>query len=83
MPVVIRLSRTGKTNAARYRVTVADSRYSRDGKFLENVGYYNPSAEKDGLKLDMERITEWTKKGARPTETVAQLIKKFTKEAKS
>ena len=76
MAVVIRLSRTGKTNAPRYRVTVADSRRCRDGKYLANVGWYNPRAEKkeDVIKLDMESIQAWIKKGARPSESVAQLI---------
>ena len=79
MSVVIRLSRTGKTNSPLYRVTVADSRRWRDGKFLERVGWYNPRTNdaKFRIKLNLESIDSWIKKGAQPSETVAKLIKDF------
>ena len=81
MPVVIRLARTGKTNSPRYRVTVADSRRWRDGKYLDSVGWYNPTLEKDNLKLDLPRIDDWIKKGARPSETVQELIERVKTNA--
>ena len=77
--VVIRLARTGKTNSAFYRVTVADKRRWRDGKFLAKVGWYNPRTDdaKNRIKLEMDKIDEWIKKGAQPSETVAKLIKDY------
>jgi small subunit ribosomal protein S16 len=79
MSVVIRLSRTGKTNTPLFRVTVADSRRWRDGKYLANVGWYNPRTNEPAsrLKLDIEAVESWIKKGARPTDTVKHLIKEF------
>jgi small subunit ribosomal protein S16 len=79
--VVIRLARTGKTNAAYYRVTVADKRRWRDGKFLAKVGWYNPRTDdaKSRIKLDIPQIDEWIKKGAQPSTTVAKLIKDYKK----
>src|SRR5437016_5367732 len=79
MSVVIRLSRTGKTNTPLYRVTVADSRRWRDGKFLAKVGWYNPRSneQKSRIKLDLTTIDAWIKKGAQPSETVAKLIKDY------
>jgi small subunit ribosomal protein S16 len=79
MSVVIRLSRTGKANSPLYRVTVADSRRWRDGKFIERVGWYNPRNNdvKHKIKLNLTSIDSWIKKGAKPTETVAKLIKDF------
>jgi len=78
--VVIRLARTGRANLPHYRVTVADSRRWRDGKYLENVGYYNPTQE-DGLTLDLEKIETWLKKGAQMTETVEQLVNRHKSKA--
>ena len=77
--VVIRLARTGKINAAFYRVTVADGRRWRDGKFLAKVGWYNPRSNdaKARIKLDMPVIDAWIKKGAQPSATVAKLIKDY------
>ena len=79
MAVVIRLARTGKTNTARYRVTVADKRRWRDGKFLEHVGWYNPTTNeaKARITLNMESIDSWIKKGALPSDTVRKLIKDY------
>ena len=83
--VVIRLARTGKRNSAFYRVTVADSRRFRDGKFLAKVGWYNPRTDenKARIELDMPQIEEWIKKGAQPSETVAKLIKDYRQTAKN
>lgn len=79
--VVIRLARTGKINAAFYRVTVADSRRFRDKKYIAKVGWYNPRSNdpKTRIKLDMIQIDDWIKKGAQPSETVAKLIKDYRK----
>lgn len=83
--VVIRLARTGKRNSAFYRVTVADKRRWRDGKFLAKVGWYNPRTNeaKARIDLDMPQIEEWIKKGAKPSETVAKLIKDYRQTAKN
>lgn len=85
MSVVIRLSRSGKRNAASYRVTVADKRRWRDGKFLARVGWFNPRTDeaKARIKLDLAVIDGWIKKGAQPTATVAKLIKDYRKSGQS
>lgn len=85
MPVVIRLARFGATHEPKYRVTVADSRRWRDGRFIEVVGHYNPSprGKETPLKLDLPKIHSWIQKGAQPTERVRHLIKEFTKTAKA
>ena len=74
--VKIRLSRHGSKKRPYYRVVVADSRRSRDGKFIEEVGRYNPCVEPVFVKLDTQKIETWIKNGAQPTKTVAYLIKK-------
>ncbi len=74
--VKIRLSRHGSKKRPYYRVVVADSRRSRDGKFIEEVGRYNPCVEPVFVKLDTQKIETWIKNGAQPTKTVADLIKK-------
>ncbi|HNY00753.1 MAG TPA: 30S ribosomal protein S16 [Oscillospiraceae bacterium] len=74
--VKIRLRRVGVKKAPFYRVVVADSRFPRDGRFIEEVGVYDPAAESDKLKVDMERINYWIASGAQPTETVRGLLKK-------
>ena len=74
--VKIRLRRMGAKKATYYRIVVADSRAPRDGRFIEEVGVYNPSAESDKLKVDMERVQYWISNGAQPTDTVRGLIKK-------
>ena len=76
MAVKIRLRRTGAKKAPSYRVVVADSRYPRDGRFIEEIGYYNPTTEPAEIKIDAEKATEWIKKGAQPTDTVKSLLKK-------
>jgi len=75
--VVIRLSRVGRTNAPKYRVTVADSRASATKKFIEVVGTYNPvpRGQEKKVILNLEKIEAWIKKGAQPTDRVKHLIK--------
>ncbi len=74
--VKIRLRRMGMKKAPFYRVVVADSRYPRDGRFIEEIGYYNPTTNPAEVKIDAEKATEWLKKGAQPTDTVKSLLKK-------
>ena len=74
--VKIRLRRDGAKKAPYYKVVVADSRFPSDGRFIEKVGTYNPMVEPAELKVDTEKVTEWIKKGAKPTDTAAALIKK-------
>jgi small subunit ribosomal protein S16 len=76
MAVKIRLSRHGSSKRAFYRVVVADSRAPRDGRNLAEIGTYNPSADPPEVKLDAEKVSSWLKKGAKPTPTVASLLKK-------
>lgn len=59
-----------------YRIVVADSRYPRDGRFIEEIGYYNPLKEPSELKVDSLKVKDWIKKGAKPTDTVKALFKK-------
>ncbi len=77
--VVIRLARFGTKHKARYRITVADSRRSAKGKFIEIIGNYNPepSGQEVGLTLDVAKANEWIAKGAQPTERVRSLLKKM------
>ena len=74
--VKIRLRRMGAKKAPFYRVVVADSRYPRDGRFIEEIGIYDPVAEPATLKVDVDRAQAWIKTGAQPTETVRDLLKK-------
>ena len=74
--VKIRLRRMGAKKAPYYRVVVADSRYPRDGRFIEEIGVYDPAAESDKIKVDMERVKYWIANGAQPTDTVRGLLKK-------
>ncbi len=76
MSVKIRLRRMGQKKAPFYRVVVADSRYPRDGRFIEEIGYYNPLSEPVEIKIDAEKATKWIAQGAQPTETVKSLLKK-------
>ena len=73
--VKIRLRRMGAKKAPFYRIVVADSRYPRDGRFIEEIGTYDPTAEPVQLKVDAERAQAWIKTGAQPTETVKALLK--------
>ena len=74
MAVKMRLRRMGAKKAPTYRVIVADSRSPRDGRFIEEIGYFNPRS--DELKIDAEKAQTWIKNGAQPTETVKALLKK-------
>ena len=74
--VKIRLRRMGAKKAPFYRIVVADSRYPRDGRFIEEIGTYNPVASPAELKVDVDRAQAWIKTGAQPTETVRDLLKK-------
>ena len=76
MAVKIRLRRMGAKKAPFYRVIVADSRDPRDGKFVEEIGYYNPLTEPAEIKIDAEKAEAWLKNGAQTTETVKALLKK-------
>ncbi|MCI6582477.1 MAG: 30S ribosomal protein S16 [Oscillospiraceae bacterium] len=75
MAVKIRLKRMGAKKAPFYRVVVADSRYPRDGRFIEEIGYYDPTKTPSVIKIDTEKADKWIKNGAQPTETVKKLIK--------
>ena len=74
--VKIRLRRMGAKKAPFYRIVVADSRYPRDGRFIEEIGIYNPVVSPAELKVDVDRAQAWIKTGAQPTETVKALLKK-------
>lgn len=76
MAVKIRLKRIGAKKAPFYRVVVADSRFSRDGRFIEEIGLYNPLTDPAEIKIDGEKALDWIKKGAQPTDTVRALLKK-------
>ena len=75
MAVKIRLRRMGAKKAPFYRIVVADSRYPRDGRFIEEVGYYDPTKEPSVIKIDEEKATTWLANGAQPTDTVKALLK--------
>ena len=74
--VKIRLRRLGAKKAPFYRVVVADSRYPRDGRFIEEIGTYDPRQDPAAIRIDVERAQAWIKTGAQPTETVRALLKK-------
>ena len=74
--VKIRLRRMGAKKAPFYRIVVADSRYPRDGRFIEEIGTYNPVVSPAELKVDVDRAQAWIKSGAQPTDTVRDLLKK-------
>ena len=76
MAVKIRLKRLGAKKTPFYRVVVADERSPRDGKFIEEIGYYNPLTDPVDIKIDAEKATKWLGNGAQPTETVRSLLKK-------
>jgi small subunit ribosomal protein S16 len=76
MAVKIRLKRTGMKKAPSYRVVVADARSPRDGRIIENIGWYNPRVEPSAINIDEEKALGWLKNGAQPTESVASLLKR-------
>ena len=76
MAVKIRLKRLGAKKAPFYRVVVADSRYPRDGRFIEEIGTYNPMTEPSEIKIDAEKAKKWISTGAQPTDSVKALLKR-------
>ena len=76
MAVRIRLKRTGKKKAPSYRVVIAESSSPRDGRIIENIGWYNPLVEPSAIHIDEEKALGWLKNGARPTESVESLLKR-------
>ena len=80
MAVVIRLRREGGRNAPTYRVVVADKRMPRDGKFIEQLGSYDPSGKNTEAPLQLDRVDHWIKQGAKPSETVLSLVRKARKQ---
>jgi len=76
MAVVIRLRQEGSKGRPIYRIVAADKRFKRDGRFLEILGTYDPSKEKDNARVDLDKVGAWIAKGAQPTNTVRSLMKK-------
>ena len=74
--VKIRLRRIGAKKAPFYRIVVADSRFARDGRFIEEIGYYEPTKEPSVVKIDAEKAKQWLDNGAQPTDTVREILKK-------
>jgi small subunit ribosomal protein S16 len=77
MPVVIRLARAGTKKRPFYHVVAADSRFPRDGRFIERLGFFNPLLAKDNelrLRLDMDKVKDWIAKGAQPSDRVARFL---------
>lgn len=79
--VRIRLTRKGTTKLPFYRIVVADGRKPRDGRFIEQIGWYDPAAKPERSKVDLDRYRHWVSRGARPSETVAQVVRRFEKAA--
>lgn len=80
--VTIRLARGGSKKRPFYHLTVADSRNARNGRFIEQVGFFNPVArgQNERLRVDVERVNYWVEQGAKPSERVAQLVKEASRE---
>ena len=81
MAVKIRLARHGAKKRPYYRIVIADARAPRDGKFIEEVGRYNPCVDPSMIKFDLEKVDKWIANGAQPTDTVARLLETARKEA--
>ena len=81
--VTIRLARGGSKKRPFYHLTVADSRNARNSRFIERVGFFNPTARgnEERLRVDLERVNHWVGQGAQPSDRVAQLIKEAGKQA--
>ncbi len=75
MAVKIRMRRMGSKKAPFYRIVVADSRYPRDGRFIEELGYYDPMKNPSVIKVDVEKANKWIATGAQPTDTVKKILK--------
>ena len=82
MSIVIRLRKSGTKKKIKHRIVVTDNRSPRDGKFIEILGFYNPNTEPADYKVNVEKASEWIKKGAQPSQTVREILKtagvKFT-----
>ncbi len=76
MAVRIRLKRMGAKKKPFYRIVVADSRYPRDGRFIEEIGYYNPTTKPTTFEVDEEKVQQWMAKGAKPSDTVKALLER-------
>jgi small subunit ribosomal protein S16 len=83
MAVKIRMKRVGAKNAPVFRIVVADGRSPRDGKFIEEIGTYQPLKKGENFKMDLDRVKYWLSKGAQPSDTVASFLRKATKAAAS
>ncbi|MBR3438506.1 MAG: 30S ribosomal protein S16 [Clostridia bacterium] len=83
MAVKIRLRRMGAKKKPYYHIVVADSRYPRDGRFIEEIGTYNPISQPAEIKVDLEKASQWIANGAQPTDTVKELLKKAGLGAKA
>lgn len=81
MAVVLRLRREGSKDHPHYKIVAADKRSRRDGRFIDILGTYDPMKEKDNCVLDLEKTDKWISQGAKPSETVASLIKKVKKQS--
>jgi small subunit ribosomal protein S16 len=81
MAVVIRLSRQGAKKSPFYRLVAADSRFARDGRFIEQLGVYDPTRTPVEFRFDAERMQHWLKSGAQPSDTVRELLKKHERAA--
>ena len=79
MSVTIRMTRHGAKKKPFYRIVVSDRRFPRDGRYIEQVGTYDPRVKSGAIKLDREKVDAWIKKGAKPSQTVSELIKKELK----
>ncbi len=77
MAVVIRLKTMGTKKKIKHRVVVSDTKFPRNGRFLEEIGYWDPSKEPAVVKIDKERVEHWIKSGAKPTDTVRSILKKI------
>ncbi len=74
MSVKLRLTRMGAKKAPRYRIVAADSRFARDGRIIESLGYFDPTTDPETVKLDEEKIMGWLNKGAQPSDTVRNIL---------
>ncbi len=83
MAVHIRLKRTGTTNTPSFRIVVSDSRAPRDGRSLENLGFYDPKRAGENFNVNLDRARHWLALGAQPTETVRSILKKAERKAKA
>jgi small subunit ribosomal protein S16 len=81
MAVKIRLQRFGAKKRPYYRIVAADSRYKRDGRFLEQVGTYDPKQDPAVVKVELDRVDHWLSVGAKPTNTVASLLRRVRRES--